>query len=92
MDAVQTVSPGRAVTLNTRSTRLSALQPCQEVKKRKHETHKQEKGKSSRNMIVNTEYNVIGNAKNQYAQTWHQNSDYSIVSVLLGTNPNQNMF
>jgi len=39
MDAEQTISPGRSVTLNRRSTRLSALQACQEkVKKRKHDT------------------------------------------------------
>ena len=57
MDVEQTVSPGHAITPNRRSTRLSALQPCQEkVKKRKHEAHKQEKRKSRRNMTVSTEY------------------------------------
>ena len=35
MDVEQTVSPGRCTTLNRRSARLSALQPCQE-QKRKH--------------------------------------------------------
>ncbi len=35
--------------------RLSALQPCQE-KKRKHETHTQEKRKSRRNTVGSTEY------------------------------------
>ncbi|DBB17572.1 TPA: hypothetical protein ACH3X3_002627 [Trebouxia sp. C0006] len=55
MDTEQTVSPGRGITLNRRSTRLSALQPCQE-KKRKHETHTQEKRKSRRNTAGSTEY------------------------------------
>ncbi len=57
MDVEQTVPPGHAVRPNRRSTRLSALQPCQEkVKKRKHEAHKHEKRKSRRNMTVSTEY------------------------------------
>ena len=47
--------PGRCITLNRRSTGLSALQPCQE-KKRKHETHKPEKRKSRRNTAGSTEY------------------------------------
>ncbi len=55
MDAEQTVLPGRCITINRRSTRLSALQPCRE-KKRKHETHKHEKRKSRRNTAGSTEY------------------------------------
>ncbi len=55
MNAEQTVPPGRCITLNRRSTRLNALQPCQE-EKRKHETHKQEKRKSRRNTAGSTEY------------------------------------
>ena len=31
MDAEQTVSPGRCITLNRRSTKLSALPPCQKT-------------------------------------------------------------
>jgi len=57
MDVAQTASPGHAIRPNRRSTRLSALQPCQEkVKKRKREAHKQEKRKSRRSMTVSTEY------------------------------------
>jgi len=55
MDVEHTTSPGRCITLNRRSTRLSALQPCQE-KKRKHETHNQVTRKSKRNMAGSTEY------------------------------------
>ena len=55
MDAEQTVPPGRCTALNRRSARLSALQPFQE-KKRKHETHNQEKRKSRRNTTGSTEY------------------------------------
>ena len=55
MDTEQTVPPGRCTTLNRRSTRLSALQPCQE-KKMKHETHKHEKRKSRRSTAGSTEY------------------------------------
>ena len=54
MDAEQTVSPGRCITFNRRSTRLSA-QPCQE-KKRKHETQKQVKRKSRTNKAGSTDY------------------------------------
>ena len=55
MSVEQTVSPGRCTTLNRRSTRLNAVRPCQE-KKRKHETHTQEKRKSRRNTVGSTEY------------------------------------
>ena len=51
-DAEQTVSPGRSVTLNGRSTRLSH---AKKLKKRKHDTHKQEKRKSRRNTTISTE-------------------------------------
>ncbi len=55
MGVEQTVSPGRCTTLNRRSTRLNAVRPCQE-KKRKHETHTQQKRKSRRNTVGSTEY------------------------------------
>ena len=79
---VANVPPGRCITLNRRSTGVSALQPCQE-KKRKHKTHKQEKRKSRRNTAGSTEDEldvgtVIGSAQTHYARTWHQNSLSSV--------------
>jgi len=47
MEMEQTAPPGLAVRPNRRSTRLSALQPCQsKVKKRKHAAYKQERGEA----------------------------------------------
>ena len=60
MDAERLVPPVRCITLNRRSTRLNALQPCQE-KKMKHKTHKQEKSKSRKNTAGRTEYKARQN-------------------------------